>query len=53
MVQQLRIGRLSLLCFGFDLWPGNFCMPQAQPKKQASFRSSCRGPAVNEPDWYP
>ena len=24
---------LSLLWLGFSLWPGNFCMPQVQPKK--------------------
>ena len=42
MVQQVKDPTLSLLWLGsllwlrFDPWPGNFCMPQVQPKKCGS-----------------
>ena len=34
MVQQVKDPALSLPWHGFDAWPGNFCMPQARPKKK-------------------
>ena len=34
VMQRVRDLALSLLWCGFDPWPGNFRMPQAQPKKR-------------------
>ena len=31
------LGLGSLLCCGFDPWPGNLCMPLARPKKKKKF----------------
>ena len=33
MAQQVKDLALSLLWHGFHPWPGNFCVPQAWPKK--------------------
>ena len=37
MIQWLKDLTLSLLWLRFSPWPGNFHMPQAQPKKKVDY----------------
>ena len=41
LVMMVKDSALSLLWLGFDPWPGNFCMLQAQPKKKKKEENSC------------
>ena len=42
VAQQVKDLALSPLWHGFDPWPWNFCMPQAQPEKRKEKRKEIK-----------